>query len=269
MWSRVATAALLGLTSTACAQTSSSCNSNICYALNIPESTANSGSGDIFFQITAPSSYSWVGLGQGSSMSGSNMFVMYTSADGSNVTVSPRLGTGHNMPQFNSNTQITLLEGSGVSNGQMTANVRCGNCQSWAGGSMDFTASSAIWIHASRSGSAMNTDDTSMAIQQHGKDYGSFDWDFSAAKGGSSVNPFASRNATSTGGTSTGTQDSVPRPSSTGSGSGSSSGTPTSTGAQDCVPRPSITSSGSGSSFGTSTAQWPPLCTCKLNCYPR
>lgn len=111
--------------STACAQTSSSCNSNICYALNIPESTANSGSGDIFFQITAPSSYSWVGLGQGSSMSGSNMFVMYTSADGSNVTVSPRLGTGHNMPQFNSNTQITLLEGSGVSNGQMTANVRC------------------------------------------------------------------------------------------------------------------------------------------------
>lgn len=58
-------------------------------------------------------------------MSGSHIFVVYTSADGNNVTVSPRLGTGHNTPQFNSDTQITLLEGSGVANGQMTANVRC------------------------------------------------------------------------------------------------------------------------------------------------
>ncbi|KAH7042194.1 hypothetical protein B0J12DRAFT_702379 [Macrophomina phaseolina] len=254
MWSRVATAALLSLASTARAQTSSNCNGNICYALNIPDSTANSGSGDVFFQITAPTSYSWVGLGQGRSMSGSHIFVMYTSADGNNVTVSPRLGTGHNMPQFDSNTQFTLLEGSGVSNGQMTANVRCGNCQSWAGGSMDFTASSAIWIHASRSGSAMNTDDMSTAIQQHGGDYGSFDWDFSTAKGGSSGNPFASGNAISIGETSISTQDGVPRPSSTGSGPGSSSGTSTSTGTQDCVPRPSSTGSGPGSSSGTSTS---------------
>ncbi|KAH7038995.1 hypothetical protein B0J12DRAFT_606530 [Macrophomina phaseolina] len=254
MWSRVATAALLGLASIARAQTSSNCNGNICYALNIPESTANSGNGDIFFQITAPTSYSWVGLGQGSSMSGSHIFVMYTSTDGNNVTVSPRLGTGHNLPQFNSDTQITLLEGSGVSNGQMTANVRCGNCQSWSGGSMDFTASSATWIHASRSGSAMNTDDTNTVIQQHGEDYGSFDWDFGIAKGGSDVNPFVSGNATLTVGTSTGTQDSMPQPSSTASGSDSSSGTSTSAGTQDCVPQSSSIGSGSGSSSSTSTS---------------
>ncbi|EKG17309.1 DOMON domain protein [Macrophomina phaseolina MS6] len=227
MWSRVAAAALLGLASTATAQTSSNCYGDRCYALNIPDSTASSGNGDIFIQITAPTSYSWVAIGQGSSMSGSHMFVMYTSADGNNVTVSPRLGTGQRMPQFTSDTQITLLEGSGVSNGQMTANFRCGNCQSWSGGSMDFTSSSATWIHASRSGSALNTDDTSASIQQHGGDYGSWDWDFTAAKGGSSVNPFASGTATTTGGTSSSTQDCVPRPSGTASGSGSSSGTST------------------------------------------
>lgn len=58
-------------------------------------------------------------------MSGSNMFVIYTSADGNNVTLSPRSASGHNMPTLNSNTQVELLEGSGVSNGVMTANVKC------------------------------------------------------------------------------------------------------------------------------------------------
>lgn len=58
-------------------------------------------------------------------MSGSNMFVVYTSADGNNVTLSPRTVSGYSMPTFNSDAQVTLLEGSGVSNGRMVANVRC------------------------------------------------------------------------------------------------------------------------------------------------
>lgn len=91
---------------------------------------------------------------------------------------------------------------------------------------MDFTSSSASWIHASKSGSALNSDDQSASISQHGNDYGSWDWDFTSAKGGSSVNPFASGTATTTG-TSSGTQSCVPRPTSTGSGSGSGSGTST------------------------------------------
>jgi hypothetical protein len=97
---------------------------DVCYKLNIPESTASSGSGDIFFQLSAPSSYEWVALGQGTSMSGSQIFVVYTSGDG-NVTISPRLGVGEREPNFNSNAQVTLLEGSGVSNGKMVANVKC------------------------------------------------------------------------------------------------------------------------------------------------
>lgn len=172
-------------------------STNICYALNIPDATAQSGNGDIYFQLAAPTSYQWVALGQGSQMSGSNIFVMYTSADGKNVTVSPRLGTGHVEPQHDTSAKITLLAGSGVDHGVMTANVLCSNCNSWSGGSMDFTGSSGDWIYAHKSGSALNTDDASADISQH-DDASSFTWNFASAKGGANVNPFVSSGGSAT-----------------------------------------------------------------------
>lgn len=61
-------------------------------------------------------------------MSGSNIFMVYANAAGSNVTVSPRLGVGKVEPTTSGSTaQITLLSGSGISNGQMIANFRCKN----------------------------------------------------------------------------------------------------------------------------------------------
>jgi hypothetical protein len=59
-------------------------------------------------------------------MAGSNIFVVYGSADGKNVTVSPRTGTGYAQPIFNGDVQIELLQGSGVRGGMMVANLRCG-----------------------------------------------------------------------------------------------------------------------------------------------
>ena len=100
-------------------------DTQITFKLNIPANTASSGSGDIFFQLSAPTSYEWVALGQGRNMVGSNIFVVYTSKDGKNVTLSPRLATRYDEPQFNRDAQVTLLEGSGVSGGRMIANVRC------------------------------------------------------------------------------------------------------------------------------------------------
>jgi hypothetical protein len=178
--------------STAFAQLSEQCNGDICYQLNIPQSTADSGSGDIFIQIKAPASYQYVALGQGSSMNGANMFIMYQSADGTNVTVSPRTASGHNTPKLSSSADISLLEGSGVEGNTMTANIRCGSCSSWSEGSMDFSSSSASWIHATASGSPIKSDSQDASISQHGEDYGSFTWDFSNAKGGSEVNPLLS-----------------------------------------------------------------------------
>ncbi len=58
-------------------------------------------------------------------MAGANIFMVYADASGTNVTVSPRKGVGNVMPQYPSGTQISLLAGSGIANGTMTANVKC------------------------------------------------------------------------------------------------------------------------------------------------
>lgn len=134
-------------------------------------------------------------------MAGSNIFVMYTSAGGSNVTVSPRLADGYSQPDYNSAAQIALLEGSGVEGNTMTANVRCSNCASWEGGSMDFSGSSGSWIYALKSGSSLDSDDTSTSISQHDSK-GVFSFDFTQARGGSGVNPFLQSGATTGGGAS-------------------------------------------------------------------
>ncbi|KAK0786752.1 hypothetical protein LTR91_024349 [Friedmanniomyces endolithicus] len=164
---------------------------DVCYLLGIPNSTASSGAGDIYFQLSAPTSYQWIAVGQGSIMAGSNIFVMYTSANGNNVTVSPRLGLGYRQPLHDTAAHITVLEGSGVSGGVMTANVRCSNCDSWSGGSMNFAGTSSHWIHAYKKGAALDSDDLAHDIQQHDQS-DSFIWNLSQARGGADANPFVS-----------------------------------------------------------------------------
>lgn len=133
-------------------------------------------------------------------MSGANIFVLYTDSTGKNVTLSPRLGTGQELPQHDTSAQVTLLAGSGVSNNMMIANVKCSNCNGWSGGSMDFTSSSTSWIYAFKQGSSLDSDDTNYAISQHeSSDASAFTWDISNAKGGSDVNPFSSSVASSVG----------------------------------------------------------------------
>lgn len=128
-------------------------------------------------------------------MRGSHIFVMYTSADGQNVTVSPRLGTGYSEPQHTSTTDLELLEGSGVRNGIMTANVRCGNCNSWDTGTMDFSsASNTDWIYGYHTGDSLNSDDVSESINRHDQ-AAPFQWDLASAQGGENVNPFVTSTA--------------------------------------------------------------------------
>ncbi|KAF1979372.1 hypothetical protein BU23DRAFT_595257 [Bimuria novae-zelandiae CBS 107.79] len=206
---------LVALASHATAQVNKICPvANVCFSLNIPESTASSGSGDIFFQLSAPSNHEYVALGQGTSMSGSNMFVVYTSGDG-NITLSPRLGTGEVMPRFNPDAEVTLLAGSGVSNGMMTANVRCSSCNTWSGGSASFSGDNGNWIFASRSaGGPKDSTSQEENISQH-DDHNTFQWNYANAKGGNSVNPLVaaagSGSGTASGGGSTRTSC-VPRP---------------------------------------------------------
>lgn len=128
-------------------------------------------------------------------MAGGQFFIVYTSADGKNVTVSSRLGTGHEEPKSGNAANVTRLSGSGVKNGSMIANIRCSNCETWNGGSMDFSSSSAGWMMASREGSPLDTDDIDADISQHTVNH-DFSWDFTTAKGGSMANPFLAYNAT-------------------------------------------------------------------------
>ncbi|KAK5663704.1 hypothetical protein OQA88_4135 [Cercophora sp. LCS_1] len=181
------------------------CPSNgndVCFGVAVPSSSASQGSGNIYFQISAPTSYSWVALGTGGSMSNSNMFVMYQNGAG-NVTISPRRGVGHNTPTLDTSStaaQLTLLEGSGVtSDGKMVANVRCANCNSWNGGSMSLSGSSTGWIGAWKSGSSLATTSQSARITEH-DDTVTFQLNLSQATVSSDSNPFVGSSESTDGG---------------------------------------------------------------------
>lgn len=161
---------------------------DIHYRVNIPSSTASTGSGPIYFQVEAPSDISYVALGQGHGMAGANIFVIYTSSD-SNVTVSPRLGKGHSSPEINRDAEVTVLEGSGESNGRVIANVRCDNCLSWDGGSMDPKDSSSSWIWSMKNGAPLDSSETDELIGYHNA-RGVFTLDLNEGTGRDSDNPF-------------------------------------------------------------------------------
>lgn len=168
-----------------------SSNQDLCYDLAVPSSSAQSGSGNFYFQIRAPTSYAWVALGTGSGMAGSNIFVMYQDGSG-NVTISPRSGTGYSMPQYNADgAKLELLDGSGVSDGLMVANVRCSNCQSWDGGSLDY-AGTGNFITAWKTGS-MSSSQLDASISKH-NDHSSFQLNLGDASvtTNAAVNPFVS-----------------------------------------------------------------------------
>jgi hypothetical protein len=198
-------AALVGLSSTVHAAINQQCQNGICYSMNIPDSSTSS-TGTVYFQITGPTSFAWIGMGTGSQMSGSNMFVIYQAANGQNVTLSPRKGSGHVMPSADNSLQATLLDGSGVVNGQMIANIKCGSC----------STSNANFVFAANTGS-LQSDSASASIQQHQNTYGTFSFNVNAAKGGSDTNPFTGSSSSTNSSSSSGSSGS-------GSGSGSNSG---------------------------------------------
>ncbi|KAL9034801.1 MAG: hypothetical protein Q9214_006880, partial [Letrouitia sp. 1 TL-2023] len=188
------------LASTALAQVAKYCPSGesgaICYRVNVPDTTASSGSGDIFFQILGPSSKQWIALGQGHGMMGTNIFVIYADPSGKNVTLSPRLGKGYYQPRNDPEAQVSLLEGSGIQNGQMVANFRGSNCLKWQGGSMNIASAASPWVWATKGGSALKSDDPDADIDQHDSN-GQFTFDLTEARGGNSLNPFVETTAAS------------------------------------------------------------------------
>jgi hypothetical protein len=161
---------------------------DITYSINVPDATAKSGSGPIYFQMNATRQTQWFALGQGTRMAGANMFIVYASGD--NVTVSPRLGVGEIEPLYNNDARITILNGSGVHDGVVSVTVRCDTCIKWNGGAEDVTSSSSPWVWAMRYGPSLDSVSVSENIIHH-DDHGVVSVNLKKATGGSSENPFA------------------------------------------------------------------------------
>ena len=164
--------------------------SGVCFKLNVPQLTAQNGAGNIFLSLSGPTTFSWIGLGIGSSMTNSDMLIMYTDGNG-NVTLSPRFSKGHTQPRYDQDLDVELLGGSGIENGVMTANIRCGNCTR---NGANFTAQSGQWIHGRKSGQSLDTTDVQASIMEHDAHDG-FTWTYSNAVGGASSNPFTASDA--------------------------------------------------------------------------
>ncbi|KAF2653885.1 iron reductase domain protein [Lophiostoma macrostomum CBS 122681] len=156
---------------------------DVSYGINIPSTNDLSYSrGTIYLRIQTSSSYSWIALCIGDSMVNSTMFIIYADGKG-NVTLSTRTAFDYNMPKYkapyDSEVQATLLEGSEEVGGNITANIRCGNCPI-------ITTS---WCYAARSGEPMDNADKDASIDQHDTD-DLFLWNVTRAYGGPDSNPF-------------------------------------------------------------------------------
>lgn len=167
----------------------------ITYSVNIPQATATSGFGPIYFQLKSTAELQWFAWGQGARMQGANIFIVYASSNGNNVTVSPRLGVEHVEPLYNSKAHLSVLSGSGISDGVMTANIRCDSCITWPGGSEDPSSSSSPWVWAVKYGTPLNTNSLSASITIHDAE-GIAAVDLQRATGGTSDNPFTNSNST-------------------------------------------------------------------------
>ncbi|KAJ5771554.1 cellobiose dehydrogenase [Penicillium odoratum] len=170
---------------------------DITYAVNIPQQTATSGLGPIYFQLKSTRNLQWFAWGQGSRMQGANIFVVYANANGNNVTVSPRLGVEHVEPLHNPKARLSVLDGSGISNGIITANIRCDSCITWPGGHEDTTSSSSPWVWAFKYGNPLDSNSLSETISIHDAS-GIAALNLQKATGGKSNNPFLTTSGTAT-----------------------------------------------------------------------
>lgn len=125
------------------------------------------------------------------------MFMMYADSTGKNVTVSPRLSYGHTEPSYTSNVTYTAVSGTGISNGTMTAIVKCHNCRAWKGGSINPNDTAANFIFASVAGENLKSNSLSADTMRHSS-YGTFTMDLTKVVGGEQVPSVATANTLGT-----------------------------------------------------------------------
>jgi len=143
-------------------------------------------SNDFYFHLSGPASNSWISIGTGTEMQGSQMFLVYTSTNGKNITFSPRLSSKHTEPSYSSDIKISLLEGSGLINGSYVVNAHCQNCSTWSGGSLNLQSTTEPWIYAIGPSNSFRGDTPTDSIQRH-IEYGRFTMNMIQAQGVAAV----------------------------------------------------------------------------------
>jgi len=195
---------LLSITALTVAQTSPSSvfvydggftGSNFTFAINLA-----SDSQDLFFRLNGPSKFSWIAVGAGSEMKNSLMFIAYTSSDGKNVTLSPRVASENAEPIYNTSFDVAILPGTAISNNNFIVNAQCSNCRSWNGGSLNVTSHTQNFIYAVGPDVSLQSDDKAAGMQRHAN-YGQFTMDLVQAtgKGGLPNNPLSNSGAAAVG----------------------------------------------------------------------
>lgn len=118
--------------------------------------TAVAETGDLWFRLSAPAEYDWVGIGIGPEMKGALTFVTYPAANGSAVTLSPRLSTGHTEPTYNSNIDAYKVDLGNTSEnyinaangGVMQLSFVCRNCTNWSNPPLNLNDTQAPFMFA-------------------------------------------------------------------------------------------------------------------------
>lgn len=182
-------------------------DNKVVVAVNVPEGAQNT---DLYFHFEAPAkNVAWAGFGMGGRMDGSLMFIVYRPSDNSGEpTLSPRIASGHNMPEFTKDVNVTLLAGSDIANDRFVANFHCHNCRNWDGGQVDATSSNAPFIYAIGPNTDLTSDDTSATIGQHSTYHNGWSLNMQAATGINGVPIVGSGSSNNTnGGSSSPTDD--------------------------------------------------------------
>lgn len=103
------------------------------------------------------------------------------------LTLSPRLGTGHVEPSYSREASktmsIEMRDGTGIKDGRYVANGICHNCKTWQSGSIDFDSTAQPMIYAVGPDELhLSTNALGAGLRRHDY-YGSFTIDLQAAKG--------------------------------------------------------------------------------------
>ncbi|KAI1657188.1 putative iron reductase domain protein [Daldinia decipiens] len=168
---------------------------DLAFALNVPSDSTT----DLYFSLMFPEGTSWGAVGLGSDrMAGSLILLAYPSESGQNVTLSPRIASGHSEPVYTPDIQVDALDGTGLNNGTFIFNGRCSNCRSWSDGNgkIDVASKSQNMIYATGDSGTLKSDSFDTPLRMH-YNYGTFTLDMAHATGPAGV-PIIDRSENST-----------------------------------------------------------------------